>query len=203
MTAAEFRVLLAKHAPQDLLGLCVKDDEVPFAFDKNPDCWTEFRETFGAKFRVNPSDIRVVGSGRHGISAKPGKNLKTFIDTSDIDVVVISAALFDNLWQKLLEAAYPREGNLHLLAGHLRELQSEVYTGFLTPAEFRFDRLKFGEHAAPVYEFRADWFSALKRASNLPIRRHENMEARVYRTWAHAERYHLDSIASLQRSLNK
>ena len=133
MTAAEFRKLVAERTPQDLLGLCVKDDAIPFALDNSPDSWTSFREALGKEFDFDPADVRVVGSGRHGISAKPGKNLKAFSETSDIDVLVVSASLFDELWLKLLEAAYPRQENVHLLTGHLRELQSEVYTGYLTP----------------------------------------------------------------------
>jgi hypothetical protein len=146
-------------------------------------------------------DIRVVGSGRFGFSLKPGGNLKRFADTSDIDVVVVSASLFDELWMALLEAAYPRPPITERLGGWLGRRRSEVYTGWLTPLAIRLDRRIVGSKATPVLDFNFRWFKTLKEASELPLRRHEDISGRLYRTWNHAELYHLSSLAALRSSL--
>jgi len=132
---------------------------------------------------------------------KPGRNLKSFSDTSDIDVVIVNNELFDRLWIALLEAAYPREWIPQRLGGWLRARRKELYTGWLTPLEIKLDIEIFGPKAKPVLDFNAQWFNALKQASRHPPRRHEDVTGRLYRTWRHAELYHLNSLSALRREL--
>ncbi len=132
---------------------------------------------------------------------KPGYNLKSFSDTSDIDVVIVNANLFDQLWVALLDAAYPRPPVTNVLGGWLQTRRNELYTGWLTPLEIKLDRKIFGVKAEPVLDFNTQWFNTLKQASRHPPRRHENITGRLYRTWRHAELYHLNSLVTLRRTL--
>ncbi|MFY9555998.1 MAG: hypothetical protein WAV47_14910 [Blastocatellia bacterium] len=152
---------------------------------------------------VSREDIRVVGSGRFGFSMKPGHNLRRFRDTSDIDVVIVNPDLFDQLWLAVLAAAYPRPPitNRNRLGGWLATRRNELYTGWLTPLEIKLDIRIFGSKARPVLEFNTRWFNALKRASRYAPRRHEDLNGRLYRTWQHAELYHLHSLGELRRTL--
>jgi hypothetical protein len=152
--------------------------------------------------RRGRSDIRIVGSALFGFSMKPGQNLRNFSDESDIDVIVVNAKLFDELWLGLLAAAYPRPPITDRISGGwLRRRRNELYTGWLTPLDIHLDSKIFGAKAKPVLDFRIRWFNALKQASHHPVRRHEDVQGRLYRTWQHAELYHLDSLAALRRSL--
>src|SRR5207248_10751700 len=99
---------------------------------------------------VSAADIRVVGSARLGFSIKPGRNLKLFSDASDIDVIVINAELFDYIWIRLLDAAYPRSPATELLGGWLENRKNDLYTGWITPLAIRLDRRIFGAKAEPV-----------------------------------------------------
>jgi hypothetical protein len=146
-------------------------------------------------------EIRVIGSGRLGFSMKPFNKLKAFTDKSDVDVVVVNSALFDQLWVGLLRAAYPRQPMLDKIGGWLRARRNEVYTGWLTPLAIRLDSAIYGPPARPVQQFSSSWFRAFQGAARHIRLRHERVNSRLYRTWDHAEMYHQHSIAALRASL--
>ncbi len=203
MTSDEFRELLAHRGDAQLLELCLHDDQAPYVFEGKPGAWDTFREDLAARLGVARAEIRIVGSGRLGFSMKPGHNLRGFLDTSDIDVVFVNAEMFDHLWLSILDAAYPRPPTTQRIGGWLETRRNELYTGWLTPLEIRLDGKIFGAKAKPVLDFNTRWFNALKQASRHPPRRHEDIRGRLYRTWRHAELYHLDSLAALRRSLDE
>jgi hypothetical protein len=124
-----------------------------------------------------------------------------FKDTLDIDLVVVNSTLFDELWISLLAAAYPRMPVTEKLSGWLERRRNELYTGWITPSAIKLDAKIYGMRANPVLAFRTKWFNALKEASQFPVHRYEDITGRLYRTWSHAELYHLHCIASLRRSL--
>lgn len=199
MTPEEFRELIADNDDAVMLDRTLHSEAPPFVFDPVPARWDEFRATVAEELGVNVADIRVVGSGRLGFSLKPGNNLRAFQDTSDIDVVVVNSDAFDDLWISLLRAAYPRPPVQ--LGERLKQGRNDLYTGWLTPESIRLDLRIFGEKARPALETRTKWFNCLKGASRFPPRRHEDIHARLYRTWSHAELYHLHSISVLRNSL--
>lgn len=201
MTSDEFRGLLAQNTDEQLLVPCLHDDQTPYVFDPAPPNWDTCRALLGARLGVAQGDIRVVGSARFGFSMKPGHNLRAFTDTSDIDLIVINPDLFDRLWIALLVAAYPREPVLQQVGGWLNARRNELYTGWLSPLTLRVDATILGAKARPVLAFNVLWFNALKEAAQHAPRRHEDMKGRLYRTWRHAELYHLHSLAALRRSL--
>ena len=203
MTPADFETLLNELSDEQLLGPCLLEELVPFAFDPRPETWETFREELVARLGIARSDIRIVGSARFGFSLKPGRNFSTFTDRSDIDVVVVNQTLFDNLWFALLQAAYPRPPITEKLGGWLQRRRSEIYTGWLTPRDISVNRKIFGAKAQPVLDFKLLWFTALKEASRYPPRRHEDVNGRLYRSWRHAEFYHLHSLAALRRDLTE
>jgi len=201
MTSEEFRDLLQRHSELQLLDSCLHDDRAPYVFEPRPETWDTFRDELVSGLGVSRADIRVVGSGRFGFSMKPGHSLKAFGDTSDIDVVIVNADLFDRLWLALLEAAYPRAPITNKLGGWLGRRRNELYTGWLTPLEIRLDSKIVGARAKPVADFNSRWFNTLKQAARYPPRRHEDITSRLYRTWRHAELYHLSSLAALRKAL--
>jgi hypothetical protein len=201
MSPDEFRELINQKTDSELLGLCLHDEVAPYVFEPTPAAWELFRGNLGSQLGVSRTDVRVVGSGRLGFSMKPGQNLRNFRDTSDIDVVVVNAESFDELWYALLDAAYPRPPISTTLGGWLKERRNELYTGWLTPLHISIDSKIVGAKARPVLDFKTRWFNAFKEAAQHPPRRHEELQARLYRTWRHAEFYHLDSLGALRRSL--
>jgi hypothetical protein len=201
MSPGEFRNLVATRSDAELLERCLREDLIPYVFEPKPEAWTAFRAELCAELNMAEGDIAIVGSARLGISLKPHNNLKAFSDKSDIDVVVVNADLFDQLWYALLRAAYPRPPVTDKVGGWLASRQKELYTGWLSPLEIRLDKRIFGLRAVPVLEFNMRWFNTFKKASKYPPRRHEDITGRLYRTWQHAELYHLQSLAALRSSL--
>lgn len=201
MTSDEFRDLLQTRNDAQLLEPCLHDDQAPYVFEPQAGAWDSFRDELVALLGISRGDVRVVGSGRFGFSIKPWNNFKSFGDKSDIDVVIVSANLFDELWLALLDAAYPRPPITDKLGGWLEKRRNELYTGWLSPLKIKLDYAIVGSKAKPVLEFNLRWFDALKRAARHPTRRHEDITGRLYRTWRHAELYHLNSLAELRKAL--
>jgi len=204
MTSDEFRKLLEEQTDLDvLLDPCLRDDQTPYVFEPKPSTWNVFRDELGSGLDISPADIRIVGSARFGFSMTPGRNLHRFRDSSDIDVIVVNSDRFDELWLALLEAAYPRGWAVAELSrqGWLSKRKDEIYTGWLSPREIKLDSTIFGSKADPVLRFNTRWFNTLKQASRHPPRRHSDISGRLYRTWRHAELYHLDGLTALQKAL--
>lgn len=201
MTPAEFRELLVQRTDADLLGPCLRETLTPYVFEPDPPTWDAFRADVSGALAIGLGDMTIVGSGRLGFSLKPDNNLRAFREKSDVDVVVVNADLFDQLWYELLRAAYPRQPWIDKVGGWLRARQKEVYTGWLTPLDVQLDRRILGARAQPVLDFNLRWFNTFKSASRHVRRRHEDVKGRLYRTWTHAELYHLDSLGALRRTL--
>lgn len=201
MTSEKFRELLEQRSDVQLLDPCLHDDQAPYVFQPKPTAWDSFRDELIVLLGVSRSDVRVVGSGRLGFSIKPWNNFKSFGDKSDIDLVIVNANLFDELWLALLDAAYPRPPITEKLGGWLEKRRNELYTGWLTPLKIKLDYRIVGLKARPVLDFNTRWFNALKRAARHPTRRHEDITGRLYRTWRHAELYHLNSLLELRKAL--
>jgi hypothetical protein len=205
MTSEEFRNLIQQQSALQMLDPCLRDDQTPYVFKPKPAAWNMFRDELVSRLNVKYSDIRIVGSARLGFSMTPGRNLKEFRDTSDIDVIIVNSDLFDELWLALLEAAYPRGWTVHPLSqeGWLKERKDELYTGWFTPLAVSLDSKIYGSKAESVLQFNLRWFNALKEAARHPPRRHSDVTSRLYRTWRHAELYHLDSLAALRKALSR
>ena len=201
MTPAEFLELLQSQTDEQLLDPCLREDVVPFVFEPRPNRWEDFRDGLISDLGIGRDDIRVVGSGRFGFSMKPEYNLRRFRDESDIDVLIVNASLFDQLWVELLTAAYPREPLAHRIGGWLENRRNDLYTGWITPGSINLD-ITIVPKAKPILDLRARWFNALQRASRLPPRRHSGVRSRLYRTWRHAELYHLHGLGKLRQSLS-
>lgn len=203
MTPQEFRDLANDRTDEQLVDLCLSDTDTPFVFDTEPNNWARFRQAISEALGIGPADIRVVGSGRFGFSLKPGCNLRRFQDTSDIDLAITNEGAFDGLWDAILAAAYPRPPISIRPGGWMEKLRNELYTGWISPRKLAMDVRLFGNKALPVIEFRTRWFDTLKGASRHAVRRHEDIQGRLYRTRRHLELYHLNSVASLRRSLSQ
>jgi hypothetical protein len=199
MTPDDFRVLLGNAPDAVLLDTTLHSDVAPYVFNVDPPKWDAFRMELAESLDIDVADIRIVGSGRLGFSLAPEKNLRAFRDTSDIDVVVVNADAFDALWGKILRAAYPRPPVN--MGPPLAAIRNGVYTGYLTPVEIKLDVRIYGQKARPALETRTKWFNTLKEAARFPPRRHEDIHGRLYRTWDHAELYHLHGLSLLRASL--
>ena len=198
MLRDEFRELLFEGG-EDLLELCISSSQTPFVFDGDDEAWAMFRERISERLSALPENISIVGSARFGFSQKPERNFRSFSDNSDIDLVVVDAEQFDDLWHRLLRGAYPRP--IRAVQGWVRARQGEVYTGWLTPAIIRPDRGIYGPKVDPILQFTHIWFETQRLANSYVAKAHENINARLYRTWEHVRHYHRQSLSQLRHSI--
>jgi hypothetical protein len=201
MNATEFRELMADTSDADMLPVCLVSEDRPFVCN-NDAKWTSFRRALVDGMQgLALGDVRVVGSGRHGFSTRPRARFKAFDDSSDIDVVVVNETIFDQVWIALLVAAYPRLAANRQIGRWNVEGREELFAGWLTPTSIHMDWRILGARGRPLSEFKLKWFNALKLAAGHSTKPHHDITGRLYRTWRHAELYHLFSIAQLRRSL--
>ena len=201
MRPHEFRELLRVRRDTDLLDVCLRGDEVPFIC-ADAAGWMAFRqEMANCVDGLTAADIRIVGSARFGFSMRPRNQLREFTDDSDIDVVVVNETLFDRLWIALLVAAYPRLAAAREFGNWDEPGRAELFAGWLTPTAIKMDWRIVGKRGVPLFQFKQKWFDALKLAARHSTKPHNDIQGRLYRTWQHAELYHLYSIAQLRRSL--
>src|SRR5207253_2377055 len=68
----------------------------PYVFREDPDALRILREHIGEGLKIRTDAITIVGSAKLGFSASPDTFARSFTRDSDIDVVVVSPALFDS-----------------------------------------------------------------------------------------------------------
>jgi hypothetical protein len=96
-TVDEFKILL-EHVAPGVLAKRYLSSGLPFVFKDQPHKYLSFREAAGKICGVPPQQVAVMGSARFGFSTSPNKQgkeaPKALDDNSDMDLVVISAKLF-------------------------------------------------------------------------------------------------------------
>lgn len=85
---------------------------IPFAFKSRPALYESVRAWLGSRLDVDPKEINVTGSARIGQSLAPKKIGTNFGKHSDLDLFVVSQALFDRMKADFNHWSYQFEGDL-------------------------------------------------------------------------------------------
>ena len=106
-----------------------------------PENHAAVREAIAIKFELHVNRVIVVGSAKLGYSVSPRKGLKPFDDQSDVDVAIVSPALFERYWLEMYRAQrsmvdWPELG----------DARKYLFRGWIRP-----DKL-------PLQQVRNDWF---------------------------------------------
>jgi hypothetical protein len=101
---------------------CVRDESLddlvknqmfggePYVFRAQPESMGILRQHIASRLKVSEDAITIVGSAKLGFSASPDTFARAFTQESDIDVIVVSSALFDSVWHSALEWSLPQRG---------------------------------------------------------------------------------------------
>lgn len=73
----------------------------PYIFKDDEDKYFDLKREIAANFSEHYNNIHMVGSAKLGFSIAPNKLWKPFTIESDIDIVIISTKLFENLWESV------------------------------------------------------------------------------------------------------
>ncbi len=94
-TQEEFKRLVTAIDSHTVLAKVFLLEGTPFVFSKSPMKYVIFREQVAERFDVGYQDVCIVGSAKLGFSPSPtDKYGRSFQETSDVDVVIISEEWF-------------------------------------------------------------------------------------------------------------
>ena len=164
---------------------------VPFVFRDSPADYDTLRNTLARSLGLPAETMTVIGSGRIGFSLSPEKYGVPFSSTSDIDVVVVSAELFDKAWFDLLRLG-PKYFGLQKGVQSWVDTHKEnnIFWGFIIP-----NRLP------GAVALSTSWFRAFRGLGRHAAFAERDVNGRLYRTWDHVRVHQLHSLRKIHQGL--
>lgn len=206
LTVSEFTERIRATPLPDVVRETLFAGEV-FAFRDTPDVLDDLRTHLVEKLHLQRAeDVVVVGSAKMGYSVAPDTFARAFSRESDIDVVVVDAALFDECWMTLVQWNYLRPNRMEPAERQWARARSDdVYWGWLAPDKINFPGSLGTPHALRgLRDVTTRWFNAFR---SLSLRRPElaarDINGRLYRTWGHAVEYHVSGLRQLRHRFSR
>ena len=200
-TADEFAALLETEDIEDIVRGVVFDG-LPHVFEGAPEAWQDLRARVAGGLDCQEDDILVIGSAKMGYSLAPRKFGQPFTDHSDIDVIVISATLFDEIWLSVIRWHYRRRYRLPP-SDRLWDQQrrGDLYWGYLNPTGFQYRGLSRSRQLQPAKRVSVTWFNVFQALGRIPTFAGRRVGGRLYRSWDHAVSYHDHGLRQLRTAL--
>lgn len=167
----------------------------PAVFSGDEDTFYAFRKRIAEKFKINFHEVFVTGSAKLGFS--PHKR-KQFDLESDIDVAIISSALYDRIMSSIHD--YQMELRENRKAVTDEEIKS--YHKFLEYGAIGWMRPDLLPTSFRVDDLKQDWFVFFDSISH---GRSEvgnyKVTAGAFKSYTHLERYVLSGLRSLKTNI--
>ncbi|MEG2731027.1 hypothetical protein [Brevundimonas sp.] len=183
---------------EELLDFCRKKSlhGIPHVFKNNEDDFYNFRRRIANKFEVNFHDVFIVGSANLGFS--PHKGTEFSLD-SDIDVAIVSNALFDRIMLDIRQYQMELRRNRRTVSE--RELKS--YHRFLEYSAIGWIRPDLLPLSFKISEIKNDWFDFFNSISSGSSEvGNYQVSAGVFKNYNYLENYTFSSILSVKEQLN-
>jgi hypothetical protein len=203
-TVAEFEAALQTE-PLDELAKTHILEGLPFVFRDAPDSLTRLQDHLVGALGVEASDIRIIGSARIGFSLDPTNFPRPFGPSSDLDIVIVNAELFDVVWHTMLRWHYPRRTQRLPDVDWRWSIarQRELYWGWFRPEAIRYRGLSRLPMLGPIQTLSTEWFNAFQSLSTHPDLAPYQASGRLYRSWEHVLMYHVDGLRQLRDIVNQ
>jgi predicted nucleotidyltransferase len=158
----------------------------PYVFKDNEDKYFDLKREIAANFSEHYSNIHMVGSAKLGFSIAPNKLWNPFTIDSDIDIVIVSTKMFEDLWKDV------HEFNINLISRTEKEDRNYkrfleyFFKGWLRP-----DLLPFS------YSVKTDWFDFF---TSISYKKYDpqKITGALYHSFNFFEKYHVKNIAKLR-----
>lgn len=198
-TTEEFKAILLSERLDKIVKTHVFSG-VPYVFQEEPHLLDTLRNHLSDSMPIGKTNIAVVGSARIGFSLSPDTFPRAFSATSDIDVLVVDAAMFDTMWKTMLAWNYPRKrsGLAGADSSWARARKKELYWGWFVPNRIQFDGLSLPATLRPMRDIATNWFNAFRSLSTYLEFSRRNISGRLYRSWEHALLYHTDGLRQIK-----
>lgn len=157
-------------------------DTIPYIFESEPFDYITWRTELSGKMNVDPTDILISGSANLGFSLNPAKNFKTFNESSDVDVCIVSPYYFDTAWREMLRidlhSISPQMGNA--VKDHRMRL---IYWGTIAT-----DRI------LPLLSFGPTWDRIINESRRFDVLKDREINFRIYKDRKAVRDYLIQSV---------
>jgi hypothetical protein len=148
-----------------------------------------FKAYFSKRLKLPANDVAIVGSAKTGFSLAPAKDFSAFHNGSDIDIAIVSPKIFRDSWDAYLQ-----------LKSENRLPDQKVV------ARDIFRRFVSLKDPPPGSKFFDDWSKLVdpfKKDLQLNFGMPNDINYRIYESWADARTYHNDGLGELAKKLRK
>jgi len=139
------------------------------------DKYVTLKEVVAKRFDVHPTAVLMVGSAKLGFSIKPKRRFLPFGDSSDIDVAIVSDALFERVWHEV-HACQKDLG----WWDEAVEFRKYLFHGWIRP-----DKLPSGE----AFQFSRQWWDYFARLTQCGDYGPYKIGAGIYHSMYFLEQY--------------
>lgn len=147
--------------------------------------YDELKGFMAQSLNVPMPDIAVVGSSKLGFSLNPKKLFAPNTEASDIDLIVVSPALFQNSWDAFLELS--KRGHI----SNYPRLTSTVFQRFISLKGANTDHDFFKEWTVKM--------DACKKDLQTRFQIYREINYRIYNSWGSVEAYHTQGLRKIRR----
>lgn len=147
----------------------------------------DLRAVVAEKYAVHTNDVLVVGSSKLGFSIAPRKRYRHFADTSDVDVVIVSAELFHRIW-KAVHSFWEHGGYWE----RDWEFKNYLFQGWIRP-----DKLP----PARSFELANNWWQFFNKLSSGGKYSMYKIRGALYLDWYFLEAYQLRAVTACVEEL--
>lgn len=190
----KFKELLKnEHSEDKIVQSCLYDVSSPYCFKQEPEAYYALRSEVCKQFEIHEQNFTIVGSAKLGFSLSPEKFGRSFDESSDIDVVLVSEKLFQKLWDALLE--YKNKPVYRLdpeVQKKFKDMQEFMFYGWI-----RFDKIPRDFLYARVWW---NFFSKLSSDKRFGPRK---IRAAIFKSWFHASYCYVDTIRKLRSIISE
>jgi hypothetical protein len=153
--------------------------------------YSDLRSEVADHFKIHPSAVVLIGSGRTGFSLKPTKRYVAFGDSSDLDFAIVSKDKFDEYWDLVFEHW---QSNRFWGGNRYPRFLRELFKGWIWPR-----RLPPGRDFKQAME----WVEFEDRLGRERFRGRRSIGARLYRTWDRLEAYQAIHVRQCLQALER
>ena len=158
-----------------------------------PNSYLELKSVVADHFKIHPNEVLIVGSAKLGFSISEdlpkGKvRYRTFSDSSDIDVAIISPKLFDDIWKLLFDFVENKN-----FWSKQKEFTNYHFQGWMRP-----DMLPI----TPRFDFtQTMWWDFFNNLTSTQKFGPYKIRGGLYRDWHFLEKYQIKSVEQCKTNI--
>jgi predicted nucleotidyltransferase len=188
ITADAFKVILhdLTLSDQAIVRQYITDG-APFVFHDENAKYFRLRQLIANFFSTHPHSVFMIGSAKLGFSINPKHLWSPFTKDSDIDMVIVSSALFDEFWKDLYYFNIDLTVRSEDEVKQYHKFLKYFFRGWLRPDLFPFS-----------YTKKDYWYEFFKKISYREFGDYK-IRGAVFRDFDFYEKYHEKNISTIRK----